>query len=150
MKLAAAIAALCCLALAACSDEDAQPQSTTLKRGSVDTTLAIGEPIDNYKPEGAKAAAGNHFAGFPLTWVDHGEPFPHEWARFALVDDDGDRTTVSVLSPLTRTFPEKPQKGQPLRQVVALQIADGRKPETLELSSATETWPFSAQFDVSN
>lgn len=146
----AAIAALCYIALAACSDDEAQPQSTALKRGEVDTTLAIGEPIDRYKHDGATPAKGKHFAGFPLTWVDHGQPFPREWARFALVDNAGDRTTVSVLSPLTPTFPDKPDRGQPLRQVVALEIADGRKPETLELSSAVKTWPFAAKFKVSD
>jgi hypothetical protein len=153
---AALLALVLALSLTACGIQQ-EPESDRLKLGEpvtltkdgINTTLAASTLTDPFVPEGPQAPSGQHYVGIALSWTDNGKPFPHDYARFALFDDDGARTSGAVLSPLKKTFPDKAAKGQPLTQIVALPIADGRKPETLELSSIVKSWPFTASWSLS-
>ena len=140
--------------LSACGGDDEKTSgtlelgdSTTLSKDGVDTELTASTLTDPFVPEGPRPPAGHHYVGVALSWAD-GKPFPRDYAHFALVDDKGSRTTGAVLTPLKLTYPDKPGKGQAQTQIVALPIADGRKPRSLELSSIVKSWPFEASWSL--
>src|SRR5262245_33840480 len=145
-----AILALCA-ALVACGDDDGPPRPVigdpvVLERGAVDTTVTADSVVDGYRPEGAPP--GSRFAGFSITWVDRGRPFPRDAARFALVDDAGHRETVARLSPLRAKFADRGTRDNPRTQIVALALGEGREPRRLELESIDPAWRFSAHWNI--
>ena len=147
--------AVAVLVLAACGDDPAPagPQlgdSVRLARGAVDSRLTTQVMTDPYDAAPVIAPRGTRYVAVSLSWIDEGRrPFPRGWARFTLVDGAGHRTTGAVLTPLRRTHPDRPRRGQELTQIVALPLGDGRRPARLELGSIVARWRFAASWRLS-
>lgn len=122
------------------------------RRRHVDVRIAPVGVIDPYEPPAITPGRGRRLIGVQYVFVDGGpDPFPREWASFGALDDHGRRLAGGAYaSELRKPYPSRPRRGQPLTQILAFEVPEGRRLGAVTLGSIVALWPFRGRWDLSD
>jgi hypothetical protein len=174
VRLAACVAsaALAALLAAACggSDEPAaeRPAATTLasslskpvrvrgtyvldgRRRKVDALIGFDNRTDPYRGSVTAPAPGSRMVSVQLHVLNRGrDPFPLDWARFRGYDERGEPLPPGTEStPLRKTAPRLPVKGQVLTTVAAFAVPRGHQLASIRMRSIVDLWRFGARWTL--
>jgi hypothetical protein len=157
-------------ALPACGGDDSAPAGTTQataptvaggeqlkgeytqggRERHVDAQIAFGRVIDPYRAGVIAAAPDARFVGVQLKMLNRGrDPFPFEWARFQGYDERGRALPAGTQStPLQKTMPGRPVRGQLLASIVAFTVPRGRRLAEIRMTSIVRLWQFRARWAI--
>lgn len=166
------IALVCTLVLASCGGDDQErplpPAAADLsspiakpqrlrgdyefegRRRRVDVSIVPRNVLDPWKGTVVVPPKGARYVGVTVRFVNHGpDPFPHEWANFGGRDDAGRKLSVrTARSPLRKTSPDRPVRGQALDQIIGLPVPKGRSLSELRIGSIVTLFPFDARWKL--
>jgi hypothetical protein len=117
---------------------------------SVDAQIAFGKVIDPYRTGVITAPPDARFVGVQLKILNRGaDPFPFEWARFQGYDERGRPLPPGTQStPLQKTMPGRPVRGQILASIVAFTVPRGRRLAEIRMTSIVRLWRFHARWTI--
>jgi hypothetical protein len=166
--MAVALAAMA--ALSACGGEDSGPAGTTQaaapkitggeqlkgeytqggRERQVNAQIAFGRLIDPYRAGVITAPPDARFVGVQLKLLNSGrDPFPFEWARFQGYDERGRALPAGTQNtPLQKTMPGRPVRGQLLASIVAFTVPRGRRLAEIRMTSIVRLWQFHARWEI--
>jgi hypothetical protein len=157
-------------ALASCSDDDdsqgepvppPQPRLADTVRlqhqyrqggrvRRVDAWMAFDNVTDPHRSSVLVPPPGARLVGAQLRILNRGpDPFPIRWARFRGYDQRGRPLPAGTRStPLRRSMPNRPVRGQVLTSISAFTVPRGRRLASIRMRSIVRVWQFSARWTL--
>jgi hypothetical protein len=116
----------------------------------VDARIGFDHAIDPYRAIAAVAPPGTRLVGAQLHLANSGpDPFPMRWARFRGYDERGRPLPAGTQStPLRRTMPDRPVRGQVLTQIMGFTVPRGRRLASIRMTSIVSAWRFRARWTL--
>jgi len=120
------------------------------KRRRVDAQLAFDNLIDPYRSSLSAPEPGTRLVAVQLHVLNSGpEPFPLDWARLRGYDGRGRALPPGTQStPLRKTAPDRPVRGQVLTAVTAFRVPRGRRLAEIRMRSIVRLWAFRARWNL--
>jgi hypothetical protein len=120
------------------------------RRHRVDAEVALGKVVDPYRSLVVPAPPNGRLVAVQLRIRNRArDAFPLRWARFHARDERGRPLPAAVYStPVRKTVPDRPVRGQVLASLVAFQVPRGRRIGTVRMTSIVRLWPFRARWVV--
>jgi hypothetical protein len=116
----------------------------------VDARIGFDHVIDPYRASASAPPPKARFVGAQLHLLNRGQdPFPIQWARFRGYDERGRPLPAGTQStPLRRSMPDRPVRGQVLTQITGFTVPRGRRLASIRLSSIVDAWRFRARWTL--
>lgn len=116
----------------------------------VDAQIAFDHVVDPYRSIASAPPADTRFAGAQLQILNRGpDPFPIQWARFRGYDERGRPLPAGTQStPLRKTMPDRPVRGQVLSSITAFTVPQGRRLSSIRMTSIVDVWRFRARWTL--
>jgi hypothetical protein len=120
------------------------------RRRRVDAQVSFDHVVDPVRSLVVSPGPNARFVGAQLRIVNQGrDPFPIRWARFRGYDERGRPLPPGTQStPLRRTMPDRPVRGQALSAITAFEVPRGRRLASIRMTSIVKLWPFRARWKV--
>jgi hypothetical protein len=120
------------------------------RRRRVDAQVSFGNVVDPYRSLSTSPGPNARFVAAQLRILNRGrDPFPIRWARFRGYDERGRPLPPGTQStPLRRTMPDRPLRGQALTSLTAFVVPRGRRLESIRMTSIVRVWPFRARWTL--
>ena len=96
----------------------------------VDARIGFDHVIDPYRAIASAPPPKTRFVGAQLHLLNRGpDPFPIQWARFRGYDEERGRPLPAGTqsTPLRKTMPDRPVRGQVLTQITGFTVPRGRR-----------------------
>ena len=116
----------------------------------VDARISFDHVIDPYRAIAVEPPPNARFAGAQLHILNRGpDPFPIRWARFRGYDERGRPLPAGTQStPLRRSMPDRPVRGQVLTQITGFTVPRGRRLASIRMTSIVRAWRFRARWTL--
>ena len=116
----------------------------------VDARIGFDHVIDPYRAIASAPPPKTRFVGAQLHLLNRGpDRFPIQWARFRGYDERGRPLPAGTQStPLRKTMPDRPVRGQVLTQITGFTVPRGRRLASIRMSSIVDVWRFRARWTL--
>jgi hypothetical protein len=116
----------------------------------VDARIAFDHVIDPYRSATIAPVPDARIVGAQLRILNTGpDPFPIQWAHFRGYDERGRPLPAGTQStPLRRTMPDRPVRGQVLSSITGFTVPQGRRLASIRMSSIVDVWRFHARWTL--
>jgi hypothetical protein len=120
------------------------------RRRQVDAEISFGDPIDPYRQSVQAPVPGTRMVAVRMGVLNRGrDAFPLGWAVLQGYDERGRPLPAGTEStPLRKTRPERPARGQLLTRLTAFRVPRGRRLASIRMSSGVNLWRFRARWSV--
>jgi hypothetical protein len=120
------------------------------RRRHVDAQVSFDDVVDPYRSLSTSPGPNARFVAAQLRIMNRGrDPFPIQWARFRGYDERGRALPPGTQStPLRRTMPDRPVRGQVLTSITAFMVPRGRRLDSIRMTSIVKLWPFRARWSL--
>jgi len=116
----------------------------------VDARIAFDNVVDPYRGVALVPPGDARFVGAQLHILNRGRnPFPIRWARLRGYDERGRSLPAGTQStPLRKSMPNRPVRGQVVTQVTAFTVPRGRRLASIRMTSIVRLWRFRARWTL--